>query len=446
MEQTITRFVHALRNVEIDVSPAETLVALEVLSTVGLADLSRCKHALSLALAKSPQDKARFDACFGQFFGLTAFIEPPKATLLRGIDQAALLTQIAGVDRSVAELAEWVLSLDQTQLNAKLFTVAEQSGLHELRYLRDKGPLVRRIENGFGLDALREMQSQLDGGDRSGLAYVGQYVSEGIKRFVDTQFDLIAAQPAKAVLRSRALDAHIQSIPKDFQEDVQRAVAEFAQRLRNRHNKQKKRTRRGQLDVKQMLRRNIAHDGTLVELAFKKKRKEEGTLYLLCDVSGSVAQLSRFMLLIIHHVHELLPKVRSFAFSSELGEITDYFGPSDPQPALERVVYDWGSGTTDYGRAFQDFRAEVHQELNRRSTIVVLGDARSNFYPAQTRIFGECAHRAKRTLWLNPESRDHWRVGDSDMLRYAPHCTSIERVSTLADLKRITQTLVQSHH
>lgn len=445
MEQTITRFVHALRNAEIDVSPAETLDAVEVLNAVGVADLTRCKNALSLALAKSPEDKVVFDRCFERFFALTAFVEPPKATVLRGINQQALLAAITATAPSAAELIRWVLSVNQTQLSAKLIEASEHAGLHELRYLRDKGPLVRKIGSLMGLDALSDVQTQLGRGQSAGVNYLRQYVEEEIKRFVDAQFDLVADQPAKAVLLARTLEARLQSLPRDFQADAQQAISEFADRLKNRHKKRRTRARRGQLNVKQTLRRNVAYDGTLIEMAFKKKRKEEGTIYLLCDVSGSMAQISRFMLLIIHHLHDLLPKVRSFAFSSEMGEITDYFGQGDPQVALERVVFDWGSGNTDYGRAFRDFRNEVHQELNRRSTIVVLGDARSNFYPAHTRIFGECAHRAKRTLWLNPESRDNWSIGDSDMLRYAPHCTSVERVSTLADLKRVSRNLIQSN-
>lgn len=444
MEQTITRFVHALRNAEIDVSPAETLDALEILNAVGVADLAMCKNVLSLALAKSPQDKVVFDECFDRFFALTAFVEPPKATVLRGIKPQALLAEIAAADPHAGQLMQSVLSVNHTQLNAKLIEAAEHAGLHELRYLRDKTPLVRRIGSLMGLDGLGHVQTQLGEGQDAGVAYLRQYVEEEIKRFVDAQFDLIADKPAKAVLRARTLDARLQSLPKEFQDDAQRAISEFAERLKNRRNRIRKRARRGQLNIRQTLRRNVAYDGTLIEMAFKKKRKQEGTIYLLCDVSGSMAQISRFMLLIIHYLHDLLPKVRSFAFSSEMGEITDYFGQVDPQVAIERAVFDWGSGNTDYGRAFRDFRNEVHQELNRRSTIVVLGDARSNFYPAHTRIFGECAHRAKRTLWLNPESRDNWSVGDSDMLRYAPHCTSVERVSTLADLKRISRVLIQS--
>ncbi|NKB97880.1 MAG: VWA domain-containing protein [Pseudomonadales bacterium] len=446
MEQTITRFVHALRNAEVEVSPAESLDAFRILSAVGISDLGLFKRSLSLALAKTPADKSKFTECFDRFFGLNAFLDPAKKSILRNTDSNALIAELEERNEEAARVIKWVVDHDITQLNARLFALATQSGLYEIQFLRDKGSVTRKLGTAFGVDALRDLQADLQGDQRTGVAYLRQYLVDEIKNFVDGHYDFIAAEPAKQVLRSRALAAQLNQIPKDYETEVQAAVKEFAEQLHNKYRKHRRRADRGNLDVSRMLRKNMPYDGAMMELAFKQKRKEEGTLYLVCDVSGSVAQISKLMLLVTHFLHDLLPKVRSFAFSNELGEISDYFGAENPEEAIERVLLDWAGGNTDYGRAFTDFRNLVHQDMSRRSTLIVLGDARSNFYPARAKVFKDLSHRVKRTLWLNPEPKEYWQVGDSDMLAYAPFCSDIERVSTLAELRSFTKQLVQTYN
>lgn len=73
VERTLANFVKALRNAEVRVSPAETLDAMEVMRLIGMRDRETLKHSLCLALAKTPEEKVRFEVCFERFFTFAPF-------------------------------------------------------------------------------------------------------------------------------------------------------------------------------------------------------------------------------------------------------------------------------------------------------------------------------------------------------------------------------------
>ena len=81
VDRTVVNFVKALRNAEVRVSPAETLDAMEVMRLVGMRDREILKHSLCLALAKTPEEKARFDVCFERFAINTSDIHAFRADL-----------------------------------------------------------------------------------------------------------------------------------------------------------------------------------------------------------------------------------------------------------------------------------------------------------------------------------------------------------------------------
>jgi uncharacterized protein with von Willebrand factor type A (vWA) domain len=139
---------------------------------------------------------------------------------------------------------------------------------------------------------------------------------------------------------------------------------------------------------------------------------------------------------------DVLPNVRSFAFSNRLGEVTETFNRQTSGPAIEEALFDWGKGTTDYGRALLDFRELAHDKLNSRSTVVILGDARSNFFDPRADVLKEIANRSKQVFWLNPEPREGWGEGDSEMNRYAPFCLRVHRLASLRDLERFADSLL----
>ena len=448
MEQTLAKFVHALRNAEVLVTPAETLDAIEVLDQIGLSSRKLLLDALSLTLAKSVADKIRFEACFEQFFAQFAFNDVPKKTMLDGFNHADLIAQVkAQASPEVVELTQMVLAQQRTRLALRVQQVAEQAGIQDMHALRDKRKVTDEIAAELGVPALIALQGQLSGDLATGGAYVRRYVTTEIKRYVDVQYELVADASGKRAVLEAALSGNLSNISLEYQHEIDRVVAQFDERLRHKYKRRHKRQRLGALDIRHMLRRNVAYDGNIVELAWRGRKKQQGTVYVLCDVSGSVARLSRFLLLLLHSLTDVLPDVRSFAFSNRLGEVTDnftgqHYSADSAARAVEETLFDWGNGATDYGRALLDFRELVHAKLNNKATIIILGDARSNFYDPRADVLKDISRRVRQVLWLNPEPRDSWGEGDSEMLRYAAFCLHVHKLATLQDLERVTERLL----
>ncbi len=157
----------------------------------------------------------------------------------------------------------------------------------------------------------------------------------------------------------------------------------------------------------------------------------------ICDVSGSVSQVSRFLLLFLYSLSEVLPKVRAFAFSSSLGEVTELFETKALADAIDETLERFGMGSTDYGQSFEQFTRLCLDDIDKRTTVLILGDARNNFGDPRTDLLQQIFQRSHQVIWLNPENRLRWGSGDSEMNRYLGYCTYAEECHSLAQLERI---------
>jgi len=165
---------------------------------------------------------------------------------------------------------------------------------------------------------------------------------------------------------------------------------------------------------------------------------------VICDVSGSVAEVSRFVLMFLYSLSEVMPKVRSFAFSSGLGEVTDKFEKLELNDAIQQIITDWGRGSSDYGESWLDFKELAYKDIDHRTTIIVLGDARNNYRDTQSQVFKQISERARQIIWLNPEPKSKWPTGDSVMMHYKPYCRMVETCNTLNHLEKFIDKLLKN--
>jgi uncharacterized protein with von Willebrand factor type A (vWA) domain len=221
-------------------------------------------------------------------------------------------------------------------------------------------------------------------------------------------------------------------------------VRRMAKRLTDMNSRVRKVKNRGHLDIRKTMRRNIAYDGILFETHWKQKHKDRPKVLAVCDVSGSVAAVARFLLLFLYSLNEVLPKVRSFAFSGTLGEVTDLFDRYGPEEAVPLAIEKFGGRSTDYGRAMEDFKELVMDDVDNRTTVIFLGDGRSNGSEPGVEILKQIKARAKRVIWLNPERKSIWGTGDSEMLRIAPYCSTAETCNSLNKLELVIRNLLKS--
>ncbi|HEY2715142.1 MAG TPA: VWA domain-containing protein, partial [Solirubrobacterales bacterium] len=208
---------------------------------------------------------------------------------------------------------------------------------------------------------------------------------------------------------------------------VHRAVSQMKRRLATLGQEQRGRSRSQVVDVRRTMRASLETGGVPLRLKYRPKRPRRPEIYVLCDVSTSVTSASVFFLSVLHALHDSFRKLRSFVFIERISEVTDVFEHErDFAVVAQKISSEGGvadvSGYTDYGRVWLEFLAEISDELDPRSTVIVLGDARTNGREPHAEVFAQVAERAGRLFWLNPEPKLYWNYGDSVMAAYERHC------------------------
>jgi len=228
-------------------------------------------------------------------------------------------------------------------------------------------------------------------------------------------------------------------------EQMRALIRQIARRLRERYSKPRKRQRRGHLDVRRTIRRNAAWGGVPFLTAWKRRKRDRPKIVALCDVSGSVARVSDFFLLLIHSLHEVVSDVRSFAFSGHLIEVSEILESKTAEEAMAEIMSKVGFGSSDYGGSFADFERQWMESVTPQTTVIVLGDARSNNLDPGADILRRIAERSKRLVWLNPEGRMTWGWGDSEMPRYQTFCNVVRPCATAQQLERAVSDIVAAY-
>ena len=229
-------------------------------------------------------------------------------------------------------------------------------------------------------------------------------------------------------------------------QQMREVVHRLAQRIKNILSIRRKRLRKGKLDLHTTLRRNMARGGIPFDVVFKQRRKERPKLVVICDVSSSVANVSRFMLQFCYELQEAFTKIRSFVFVAELGEVTPIFTGRDVNKAIEEAL-DGGDvinvyTRSNFGFAFHHFWKNHLSAIDNKTTVLILGDARNNYNDPKAWCLRDIHNKAKNVVWLNPESPSAWGFGDSVMDRYMPHCDVVEECRNLRQLTRVVDQIV----
>jgi uncharacterized protein with von Willebrand factor type A (vWA) domain len=207
----------------------------------------------------------------------------------------------------------------------------------------------------------------------------------------------------------------------------------------------RKKAARGRFNVKETLRKNLQYGGVPFQIQIDRRKKTKPQVMVLCDISDSVLNASRFMLQFVYSVQDLYAKVRSFVFVSDLGEVTQLFEENDIQQAVETAlkgdVIDVFSHS-NFGRAFEKFYQEYFSAITSKTTVLIIGDGRNNYNRPNEWVLKEIQQKAKQLIWLNPENHMTWGVGDSEMPRYAPYCDVAEECRNLNQLHKIVDLIV----
>ena len=456
MQQSLERFLKALRGMDVPVSVAESIDAHRTAALVGWSDRTLLRDALAAAVAKSEDEKARYFECFDAFFsGVGRPEEDGGDQPAREPEGGERRAAVRDDGRPAGDLVRMLVEGDRAGIAAAMAAAAAEVDLSQLRLFTQRGVFMRRILDRMGLRdleaAIRALRTAADdpSADDPSAAERAERLDDARTRLLDDARNLVErnvalfADPASARLRDEFLERmRLANVPlRDF-ERVRRIVRRMAKRLASRHARRRFHRKQGRLDPRRTLRANAAHDGIPFRLAWRYTRVERPKVVVLCDVSGSVAAAAQFLLLLLHSLRETLSDLRAFAFSSHLEDVNDLLANRPFEAAAADVMERIGLRPTDYGRTLLDLETGYPDLIDRRTTLLVLGDARNNRGDPHTAVLERIFRRAKRVIWLNPEPRTFWGTGDSEMLRYLPFCHVARVCNTLRHLERAVDDLL----
>jgi uncharacterized protein len=254
------------------------------------------------------------------------------------------------------------------------------------------------------------------------------------------------AEAVRATMRVRLPeDTDIGTASAAEQEAMSTAIAPLARQL-TRVLARQPAYRRRKLSIRSTLRRSMSSGGVPFRIMTEPARPPRPEIVVLCDVSGSVSAFSRFTLDLLIALDSRLSRLRVFAFVDGLAEITGLVGEAraagrrlDQRQITRQAVR--FSGSSDYGWVLREFAERHARQLTRRSVVLVVGDARTNYLDPAADALAEIRRRAGQVYWLNPEPRRNWDSGDSVISRYAPFCGRVEECRSLRQIADFVQSL-----
>ncbi len=447
--EPMRRFFEAARGAGVRISPAESIDAVRAVEVVGYADRAVLRDTLGLVLAKTTEEKAALAACFDLYFKreeLAAFEGDAEPGMPDQEPGAAMPGQ--GGEGEGSRLARMLLGDDQAGPAASMEEAGEAAGVQNIRFFTQKNLYARRVLDRMGLRAVeREITELHREGEGLGRA---RRLERGVERLRDQVRDyverslLLFARGENEAFREELLKStRLSNLDRRDYDRMRVLVRAIAKKLAARYAKPRRRRLRGQLDVRRTIRRNMGWGGVPMVTVWKERRIEKPRIIALCDVSGSVAPMAQFLLMFLYALNEALSDIRSFAFAGSLIEVSDILESEAIDGAIAKILGVIGFGSSNYGNALRDFEEGWMSVVDRKSTVIILGDARGNRTEPRADIVQRIAERSKRVIWLNPEYRTSWGTGDSDMFRYAPHCQMVRVCNTLRDLERVVAELLE---
>src|ERR1700760_1370543 len=451
MRENLHRFFRAARGAGVRVSPAESIDAMRAVEKVGFAERTILRDTLLLTLAKSEDEKKALGACFDLFFSTP---EPRQEANDNMADAGTPASQSqspgggGAESQNLGSLAQMLLSQDRNALAAAIANASAAASLSDIRFFTQRGIFSSRILEQMGIGRLNDDLEALTANNPAlaeRLSALTDGLRENVRDAVSQALLLYGREEAENLRNEILRNAPMARLEPRQIEQMRALIRQIARRLRERYSKPRKRQRRGHLDVRRTLRRNAAWGSVPFLTAWKRKRRDQPKIVALCDVSGSVARVSDFFLLLIHSLHEVVSDGRSFEFSGHLIEVSEILEAKSAEEAMTDIMGKVGFGSSDYGNSLADFERGWMSVVTPQTTVIVLGDARSNNLDPRADILRRVSERAKRVVWLNPESRLTWGFGDSEMPRYATFCNLVRQCATAQQLERAVGDIVAAY-
>ncbi len=473
MLDLMSGFVVELRNAGLPVSLTENLDAMEAITHIPIEDRDAFKYALAATLVKNEQHWKAFETVFEVYFSLRGpeysvgdedgdgeWDENDLEEWMRQMQQQqGQGGPGSGEDMSPEEIAEMLfkalMDANEAMMQAMARAAVTQfAGMEPGRPVGGTYYLYRTLRN-LDLDGMldRLMDESMDRLENDPTQLQERLQKEEFENRIEQLKREIEAEIRRRLVADRGVEAMAKTLRKPLPEDVdfmhasreemaniRKAIQPLTRKLAARLARKRKHKRRGPLDFRATVRRSLSYGGVPAEPRFRNPRPNKPELIVVADISGSVAAFARFTLHLVYALQNQFSKVRSFVFIDGLDEVTHMFqNEEDITNAVHRVNTEadvvWVDGHSDYGHAFSVFWENFGHEVNSKSTVMFLGDARNNYHATNAWIIKETQKKARSVFWLNPEPRSYWDTGDSVISEYSTHCDGTFECRNLRQLE-----------
>jgi len=468
VQRALQTFAHTLRRAGLRVSSAEMLDSLRACEALELSDAETIRAALATTLVKRSEDLALFEGLFDLYFraGQELAAQAADAPLLALLDrmqlpqdlQDKLRQLLASMAAEMSAMGRAALGLEVPEIGSLVQAAGLAAELASMQSPMQAGIFSYRVLAQLDVDGaaaqaegaasrLAALLAPDQGEQVAGLVASNLRIFRtGVRSFVEGKFQLQRPEYRAELRRASLADKALAQLSPADLSAMQGEVRRLARVFRSRMARRKHARSRGSLDLPRTMRSSLATGGVPFVLRHRAKPRRKPRLVVLCDVSDSVRNVSRFMLQFTYTLQDLFAGVRSFAFVAELGEASTLFARSEVQTAVEQTL----SGAvvnvfsnSNYGQAFGEFAQRHLGLLNRRTTVLIIGDGRNNYHPHKAEIVGEMRRRCKELVWITPESRAAWGFGDSAMHEYQPHCDKVVVAFNLRSLQVVVEDLLE---
>jgi uncharacterized protein with von Willebrand factor type A (vWA) domain len=472
MQDKVIEFTNLLRKSGVRVSVAEAIDAFQSLDELSIDDREVFKDAMRATMVKRGDEITTYDQLFDLFWsGFYDSLQSQFGTMgdelgEMGIDLedlmralAEMMGQLDADSLDLSELAKALLTQNLAELENMIRQAAEQAGMERIENMLQVGFFSRRTLEQMNMEGagqeLEDLAAQLEAAGlspeqaqamRDMIQKLMETLRRSVRDFTERELQTRNHDYMEKFRREMLTEKSFYHLTEQEIQQMREVVHRLAQRIKNILTVRKKRHKKGKLDLHTTLRRNMARGGIPFEVAFKQRHKDRPKLVILCDVSSSVANVSRFMLQFCYELQDAFTKLRAFVFVAELGEVTQTFSDNDVSTAVD-LALDGGDAInvytrSNFGFAFHHFWKNHLSSIDNRTTVLILGDARNNYNDSKAWCIRDIQNKAKNVVWLNPESPSAWGFGDSVMDRYMPYCDVVEECRNLRQLSRIVDDIV----
>ncbi len=480
LNELMAGFIQELRAAGLPVSLTENLDAMEAIKFIPLEDREAFKYALAATLVKNNSHWRAFETVFEVYFSYRGpeYEIDPDSDLAEALDE--LMEQLQGDQgedgqqsggggamdaMTPEEIAQMLMKALQQGDQGMMRAVARQSvkrfaGMEPGRPVGGTYYLyrtLRHLDLDGVLDQLMDQSRQQSPEPLSALEE--RLEQDEYQNRIEKLKQEIESEIRRRLVADRGVEAMARTLRKPLPEDIdfmhasreemaqlRKAIYPLTRKLAVRLARKRRHGRKGPLDFRSTIRHSLSYGGVPAEPKFRYPRPAKPEIFVVADISGSVASFARFTLHLVYAIQGQFSKVRAFVFIDGVDEVTRLFeGVEDIAEAVHRVNTEadvvWVDGHSDYGHAFEVFWGTYGRDIGPKTTVLLLGDARNNYHAAQSWVVKEMQHRARHVYWLNPEPRSYWDTGDSIIGEYADHTDGVFECRNLRQLERFVDVL-----